>query len=83
VTAAVDATELDATVAHYTAVLVRGAPGALAGAKSLLRRDRPATLRDDIRVLTEMAVGYFGSDEGREGMAAFRDKRDPSWVPRT
>ena len=29
VTAAVDATELDATVAHYTAALVRGAPGAL------------------------------------------------------
>ena len=41
VTAAVDATELDATVARYTAALVRGAPGALAGAKSLLRRDRP------------------------------------------
>jgi methylglutaconyl-CoA hydratase len=83
VTAAVDATELDATVAHYAAALVRGAPGALAGAKSLLRRVRPATLRDDVQILTEMSVGYFGSDEGREGMAAFRDKRDPSWVPRT
>jgi methylglutaconyl-CoA hydratase len=82
VTAAVDSTELDATVAHYTAVLARGAPGALAGAKSLLRRDRPATLRDDIKVLTELSVGYFGSDEGREGMAAFREKRDPSWAPR-
>jgi methylglutaconyl-CoA hydratase len=81
VTAAVDVTELDATVAHYAAALGRGAPGALAGAKSLLRRDRPVTLRDDIRVLTEMSVGYFGSDEGREGMAAFRDKRDPSWMP--
>ena len=83
VTAAIDATELDATVAHYATALVRGAPGALAGAKSLLRRDRPVTLRDDIRVLTEMSVGYFGSDEGREGVAAFREKRDPSWVPPT
>ena len=83
VTTAVDGTELDATVAHYTAALLRGAPGALSGAKSLLRRDRPVTLRDDIRVLTEMSVGYFGSDEGREGMAAFREKRDPSWLPRT
>jgi methylglutaconyl-CoA hydratase len=83
VTAAVDSRELDATVAHYAAALVRGAPGALSGAKSLLRRDRPATLRDDIQILTEMSVGYFGSDEGREGMAAFREKRDPSWVPRT
>jgi methylglutaconyl-CoA hydratase len=83
VTAAVDVTELDATIAHYAASLGRGAPGALAGAKSLLRRDRSVTLRDDIRVLTEMSVGYFGSDEGREGMAAFREKRDPSWVPPT
>jgi methylglutaconyl-CoA hydratase len=83
VTAAVDSRELDATVAHYAAALVRGAPGALSGAKSLLRRDRPATLRDDIQILTEMSVAYFGSDDGREGMAAFREKRDPSWVPRT
>src|SRR5262245_269147 len=56
VTSAVDGSELDATVAHYTATLARGAPGALAGAKSLLRRDRPATLRDDIRILTELSV---------------------------
>jgi methylglutaconyl-CoA hydratase len=83
VTAAVDSRELDATVAHYAAALVRGAPSALSGAKSLLRRDRPATLRDDIQILTEMSVAYFGSDDGREGMAAFREKRDPSWVPRT
>jgi methylglutaconyl-CoA hydratase len=81
VTTAVDPSELDATVTHYAAELVRGAPGALAGAKSLLRRDRPATLRDDIKVLTEISLGYFGSDEGREGMAAFRERRDPSWVP--
>lgn len=81
VTAAVDPSELDATVAHYTAELVRGAPGALAGAKSLLRRGRPATVRDDIKILTELSLGYFGSDEGREGMAAFREKRDARWVP--
>ena|SRR5215475_1582018 len=81
VTIAVDPPELDATVMHYAATLVRGAPAALAGAKSLLRRDRPATFRDDIAVLSEMSVGYFGSDEGREGMAAFREKRDPMWVP--
>jgi methylglutaconyl-CoA hydratase len=81
VTAAVDSTELDATVTHYAATLVRGAPGALAGAKSLLRRDRAASLREDLEVLTEMSVVYFGSEEGREGMAAFRERRDPRWVP--
>ena len=62
----------------YTAALVRGAPGALAGAKALLRRDR-RRLRSvtTSRMLTAMSVGYFGSDEGREGMAAFRDKARP------
>jgi methylglutaconyl-CoA hydratase len=81
VTRAVGATELDATVAEYTAALVRGAPGALAGAKALLRRPAPITLGDEIAELTALSVGYFGSVEGIEGIAAFREKRDPNWVP--
>jgi len=82
VTAAVDASELAANVDHYTSMLVRGAPGALAGAKALLRRPRAATFGDEISALSEMSLAFFGSVEGREGVAAFREKRDPSWVPR-
>lgn len=81
VTVAVDATDLDATVESYTAALVRGAPGALAGAKSLLRRTPALTFRDEVAELSEMSVGFFGSAEGREGVLAFREKRDPWWVP--
>src|SRR5215475_10246397 len=40
VTIVVDGEELEATVDRYTTMLVRGAPGALAGAKALLRRAR-------------------------------------------
>jgi methylglutaconyl-CoA hydratase len=29
----------------------------------------------------ELSGRHFGSDEGREGMAAFLEKRKPSWVP--
>jgi methylglutaconyl-CoA hydratase len=82
VTAAVPAEELDAAVRRYTDALVRGAPGALAGAKELLRRRRADTLRDELAALTDLSVAYFGSPEGLEGVAAFREKRDPSWVPR-
>ena len=32
--------------------------------------------------LTEISIGYFGSDEGLECVAAFQAKRDPAWVPR-
>ncbi len=81
VTAAVTGEELDGVVAAYVASLVRGAPQALAGTKDLLRRTRPASFRDDVAMLTEISIGYFGSDEGREGVAAFREKRDPNWIP--
>jgi len=81
VTAAVPAEELDARVAAFTASVVRGAPGALAGAKRLLRRDPSMSLADEIAALTEVSVEFFGSAEGREGIAAFRDKRDPAWIP--
>jgi methylglutaconyl-CoA hydratase len=81
VTMAVAAEKLDSTVTALTTSLVRGAPGALAGAKALLRRPRPATFRDDVRELTDMSISYFGSEEGREGVAAFREKRDANWIP--
>jgi methylglutaconyl-CoA hydratase len=81
VTAAVPAEELDATVAHYTAALVRGGPLALAGTKQLLRRSPGANIRADLAELSERSAGYFRSDEGREGVAAFREKRAAAWVP--
>ena len=82
VTAAVPADELDAAVATYTAALVRGAPGALAGTKALLRRARAGTFAEELRALTEVSVRFFGSPEGVEGVRAFREKREPSWIPR-
>jgi methylglutaconyl-CoA hydratase len=81
VSAAVPLLDLDAAVSGYTDSLVRGAPGALKGAKALLRRPPAVTFGDDVAALTELSVSYFGSDEGREGVAAFRDKRLASWVP--
>jgi methylglutaconyl-CoA hydratase len=73
---------LDETVAAYCDALVRGAPGALAGAKDLLRRPPATTFRDEVAALSELSVGYFLSDEGREGVLAYRQKRDAAWVPR-
>ncbi len=83
VTAAVPAESLDAEVDRYVASLVRGAPNALAGAKELLRRPAPASLKAELDDLAALSVRYFTSDEGREGIASFREKRDPSWVPAT
>lgn len=81
VTAAVPADDLDASVARYCDSLVRGAPRALAGAKDLLRRPGTAELRDELARLSALSTGFFLSDEGREGIMAFREKRDAAWVP--
>jgi methylglutaconyl-CoA hydratase len=81
VTVAVDEGDLDTTVTRYTDSLVRGAPHALAGAKELLRRPKAVTFGDDVAALTAMSADYFGSPEGREGVLAFRERRDPQWVP--
>jgi methylglutaconyl-CoA hydratase len=79
---ATPADALDETVAAYCDALVRGAPGALAGAKELLRRPPAATLRDEVAALSELSVGYFLSEEGREGVLAYRERRAAAWVPR-
>ena len=73
--------ELDATVNEILGQLVQGAPGAHAAAKDLLRaiahRPIDAALMGDMaaRIATARA-----SDEGREGMRAFLEKRPPSWL---
>lgn len=81
VTRAVPAETLDEVVGGYCAGLVRGGPRALAGAKELLRRPRATTLRDEVAELAALSTGYFLSDEGREGVLAFREKRSPNWLP--
>lgn len=81
VTAAVPAAELDRATGAYVSALVRGGPLALAGTKELLRRTPSGAIRADLAELSERSAGYFRSAEGREGVAAFREKRDAAWVP--
>jgi methylglutaconyl-CoA hydratase len=81
VTAAVPGDELDAAVGAYVSALVRGGPLALAGTKQLLRRTGQPAIRAELAELSARSAGYFRSEEGREGVAAFREKRDATWVP--
>jgi methylglutaconyl-CoA hydratase len=74
---AVPAEEIDAVTERWCASLVRGAPRALAATKDLLRR-RPTLA--DVGELSLLSLEFFMSEEGREGVMAFREKRDPSWI---
>ena len=81
VNAAVADSALDAEVQRYVGMLLQGAPGALAAAKALLRRQPAPTMAADFAAMTELSAKHFASAEGREGVAAFAEKRRPSWVP--
>jgi methylglutaconyl-CoA hydratase len=80
-TRAVPAEVLDTEVARYAGMLLRGAPGALAGTKGVLRDVPGVSVSAGLDKMAELSGRYFGSDEAREGMTAFAAKRDPAWVP--
>jgi methylglutaconyl-CoA hydratase len=82
VTAAVPAVDLDTAIDGYVQSLLRGGPGALAATKRLLPGHEAESLRQQLRDLTSLSVEHFTSEEGREGVASFRERRDPSWVPK-
>ena len=73
--------DLDAETARYAGMLMRGAPGALAATKALLRDVPGRQVPDGLATMAELSKTMFGGDEAREGMAAFAAKRTPAWVP--
>lgn len=80
-TRAVPGQDLDAEVNRYASMLLRGAPGALAGTKGVLRDVPGLDVNDGLAAMAELSGRYFGSGEAREGMTAFAAKREPAWVP--
>jgi methylglutaconyl-CoA hydratase len=81
ITAAVPAGDLDAAVGELVTKVVAGGPAALAAAKRLVF-DVPALPRaEGFERTTALSAALFASAEAAEGMAAFREKRSPAWVP--
>lgn len=73
--------DVPAEVARYTAMLRLCEPGALAGVKQLLRRDRSSqSMAEDFAELSRLSAGYFASPQAQEGIAAFAAKRPPRWA---
>lgn len=80
VNSAVPAAGLDAEVTRYVEMLRLGAPGALAATKQMLRAERPSSMAEQFARMQELSAGFFAGAEGQEGMAAFAEKRPPSWA---
>lgn len=77
----VDRDGLDEAVARITADLLHGSPQALAAAKRLIADVSDAGLDDSLVEETARRIAAIRvSPEGREGIAAFLEKRKPRWM---
>jgi methylglutaconyl-CoA hydratase len=72
---------LDQAVSDLVSKLVAGGPSALAAAKRLVFEIPEMERADAFARATEISQGLFASAEASEGMAAFREKRPPAWIP--
>jgi len=77
-----DEAALDAAVEEVLAEVLTSSPGAVAAAKQLVR-DVLTVPRGEVDAHTARLIAERrASDDGREGIAAFLEKREPSWASR-
>ncbi len=73
--------ELDARVAGIVATLVANGPAAVRACKLLVRDVAGQPITDALRSETARRIADIrASDEGREGVASFLNKRKPAWL---
>jgi len=72
--------DLDAAVGEAVDAFLQGGPEAIAASKRLIR---DATEGLQLPDLPRRITAARTSDEGREGLEAFLEKRPPSWAPST
>jgi enoyl-CoA hydratase len=77
-TVAVD--DVNAAVGGLTADIAKGSPHGLAASKRLTTSALLTAFDQHAEALTRQSAELFVSDEAREGMLAFLQKRPPNWV---
>ena len=80
INAAVPADRLDAEVDAVVADLLAGSPAAIAAAKRLLAEVPSTPANEAFRWTSQLSADLFTTDEAREGMTAFLEKRPAAWV---
>ena len=74
--------ELDTAVDACLQELLAGGPQAQREIKALFSQLEVGPVTDEVRELTAQTISRVrGSEEAREGFAAFLDKRPPAWIP--
>ncbi|MFN0026288.1 MAG: enoyl-CoA hydratase-related protein [Acidimicrobiales bacterium] len=74
--------QLDAKVDEVLGKVLRGGPNALAASKLLVRKVPGfGSRREAFEWTGPFSASLFASEEGVEGIAAFRERRNASWIP--
>lgn len=76
---AVPAADLDAAVTAVTNELLLASPQGLAETKKLLGAEMVVSIDRDGAAIAARSAALFASAEAKEGMAAFLERRKPSW----
>jgi methylglutaconyl-CoA hydratase len=71
--------DLDTAVNERVEQLLQAAPGAQAAAKTLIRKVSHKSPLEMREFTARMIAERRASEEGREGMSAFLEKREPNW----
>ena len=74
------ADDVDATVSELVGQIAKGSPQGLAASKALTTAPILNAFDDRAEALTRQSAELFVSDEAREGMLAFLQKRPPRWI---
>ena len=77
---AVPPDQLHAAVQEEIEMINRGGPIAVQEAKKLVRRVSQLSIAEGFAETGPWSAKLFRSEEAAEGMAAFREKRQPTWV---
>jgi methylglutaconyl-CoA hydratase len=75
----VPSTELESAAQNIVAAVLQGAPGAVTNSKRLIEELWASSVADDVALALRHHMQARESDEAREGIAAFLEKRSPKW----
>jgi methylglutaconyl-CoA hydratase len=72
--------ELEATAQTIATAILQGAPAAITNSKRLMDELWSSSVAADIALALRHHMEARESDEAKEGIAAFLEKRPPKWV---
>lgn len=72
--------ELENVAQTIANAILQGAPGAVANSKRLVEELWSSSVADDVAVALRHHMKARESDEAKEGIAAFLEKRSPNWL---